>query len=390
MKPFLRSLRLQSFLSFPPDSPEIALTPLNMIIGPNGSGKSNLIEAAEILRSAPTDLAQPIREGGGVREWIWKGEEQSDRVTITAEIAAGRNRPGLCYRLAFAEVGQRFEVAEEMLAPAESPAGRKRAPHYHFHDGHASLFSADGRRLAPKRELFRLDQSIFSQRKDPVRYPELTRTGERFARIQTMREWSFGRRIELRRAQPTDLPGDELLPDARNLALLLNDFESSGLRPQLNALVRRFYPRFRHLSTKVQGGTIQVYLHEDGLSSPVSATRLSDGTLRFLALLAVLLRPENASLICIEEPELGLHPDALALIAELLVEASRRTQCIVTTHSDVLVSALSDHVESVLVCEQLGRGTEMRRLDSEKLRFWLDKYRLGELWRIGKLGGNLA
>ncbi len=88
-----------------------------------------------------------------------------------------------------------------------------------------------------------------------------------------------------------------------------------------------------------------------------------------------------------EEPELGLHPDAVYLLADLLAEASSRMQIVVTTHSDALLSALTDHADSVLVCEHLG-GTVMERLESEKLQYWLDRYRLGELWLSGKLGGN--
>jgi len=103
----------------------------------------------------------------------------------------------------------------------------------------------------------------------------------------------------------------------------------------------------------------------------------------------VLLHPKKAPLVCIEEPELGLHPDALAIIAELLVEAKAKTQIIVTTHSDVLVSALTEEADSVLVSDYIGVGTEFRRLDSGKLAKWLEKYRLGEIWRMGKLGGNL-
>jgi predicted ATPase len=116
---------------------------------------------------------------------------------------------------------------------------------------------------------------------------------------------------------------------------------------------------------------VQIYLWEDGLKTPVPATRLSDGTIRFLALLAVLLNPEAVPLLCIEEPELGLHPDALAIIAELLVEASGQTQVVVTTHSDVLVSALTKEADSVLVTDYVGGGTEVRRLDSAKLKHWL-------------------
>jgi predicted ATPase len=108
-----------------------------------------------------------------------------------------------------------------------------------------------------------------------------------------------------------------------------------------------------------------------------------------LTLLAVLLNPASAPLICIEEPELGLHPDTMEILASLLQEASQRTQLIITTHSDTLVSALTEDPESVLVCDYGRNGTEMTRLDPDKLKFWLEKYRLGEVWRLGKLGGNL-
>jgi predicted ATPase len=116
--------------------------------------------------------------------------------------------------------------------------------------------------------------------------------------------------------------------------------------------------------------------------------RLSDGTLRFIALLATLLAPSLPPLVCIEEPELGLHPDVMTLIADLLVEASDRTQLIVTTHSDALVSVLTERPEAVIACERPGAGTTLRRLDRDRLACWLEKYRLGDLWRMGELGAN--
>ena len=231
-------------------------------------------------------------------------------------------------------------------------------------------------------------QSVLSQRKDPDLYPEVTAIGRAFGRIQTFRDWSFGRYTLLRQPQPADLPNDILLPDARNLGLILNSIENSDEGSRLNECIKRFLPRFRRFSISVQAGTVQILLHEDGLRSPIPATRLSDGTIRFIAILTVLLRPTLAPLICIDEPELGLHPDALSIIAELLVDAARHTQIVVTTHSDALVSALTEHAESVVVCENLAGSTRLRRLDSEKLQFWLKKYRLGEIWRIGELGGN--
>ncbi|HLM66377.1 MAG TPA: AAA family ATPase, partial [Longimicrobium sp.] len=132
---------------------------------------------------------------------------------------------------------------------------------------------------------------------------------------------------------------------------------------------------------------LQLNIEEEG-KRLIPATRLSDGTLRYLALLAVLLHPDPPPVIGIEEPELGLHPDILPTIAELLKKASERTQLFVTTHSDALVSALSDTPESILVCESMPGGTTIERLEPQKLKSWLDEYKLGEIWRMGEIGGN--
>ncbi len=83
-----------------------------------------------------------------------------------------------------------------------------------------------------------------------------------------------------------------------------------------------------------------------------------------------------------------MHPDAVAVIGELLVEASERMQLVVTTHSDALLSVLNEHVDSVLVCENNGGGTTVERLDTERLASWLKDYTLGDIWRIGEIGGN--
>jgi predicted ATPase len=136
----------------------------------------------------------------------------------------------------------------------------------------------------------------------------------------------------------------------------------------------------------IEGGAVQVFFTEGDFTIP--ATRLSDGTLRYLCLLAILCDPTPPPLICIEEPELGLHPDIIPKIADLLNAASERTQLIVTTHSDILVDAMTERPDAVLVCEKHNGKTSVRRLESEKLEKWLIDYRLGELWTRGTLGGT--
>ncbi len=180
-----------------------------------------------------------------------------------------------------------------------------------------------------------------------------------------------------------------MLEDGSNLGLILNDLQNRReTKRLLLEKLRVVYEGIEDVTTKTQGGTIQIFFHEEGLKNSVPATRLSDGTLHYLCLLTVLLHPDPPPLICIEEPELGLHPDIIPHIADLLVDASKRTQLIVTTHSETLVSKLSDVPESIVVCERDDQGTHLRRLEPDKLRLWLDKYALGELWRMGELGGN--
>ncbi|MGC9261274.1 MAG: AAA family ATPase [Phycisphaerae bacterium] len=401
MNALLKSLRLRGLLSFSPASQTVKLGNLNVLIGPNGVGKSNFIEALELLKATPTDLSAVIRIGGTPSDWIWRGKSGLGQAGIDAVLGpVGVNAEHL-YVLEFADSGGRLEITNEALEDwvKTDPAADDVRFYYRFQAGRPVIRVTQNaedpithRRYLDrflKRENIDPQQSVLSQMKDPDTYPEITTTARRFGGIQIFREWGFGRSAALRAPQSANLPTDVLLPQLVNLGLVLNNLEHNGALNRFNSLMRKFLPRYARLSTKVLAGSVQIYLHEDGLESPVPATRLSDGTLRFLALLAILLNAESSPLICIEEPELGLHPDAMSILAELLVEASEKTQIIVTTHSDALVSAFTEKTDSVLVCDYLENGTELRRLDAEKLAHWLKDYRLGDLWRTGKLGGNL-
>jgi predicted ATPase len=175
--------------------------------------------------------------------------------------------------------------------------------------------------------------------------------------------------------QKTDLPNDHLEPDCRNLGLVLNRLRRDPYAKQkLLTALRVLYAGIDDYDVQIEGGTVQVFLQEGRYT--IAATRLSDGTLRYLCLLAILCHPNPPPLVCIEEPELGLHPDVLPTLAHLLKDASTRTQLIVTTHSETLIDALSDQPEAVLVAERTAQGSTLRRLDAGKLKPWLEKYRL--------------
>lgn len=388
---FIQRLRMGGVLSFPPDMDFFELQPLNVLIGPNASGKSNFIEVLELLHATPTDFAAAIRDGGGAEEWVWKGDYQPPTIEVETTLFPVIDRP-LRYRLSFHTVGPRVNIIDEAVEEA-TPQGAKPYFYYTFQQGRPVInirVRTPGEQTKERKLQWderSLDQSVLSQRKDPDLYPELYWLGWWFQSIQMFREWTFGRYGALRQPQRADLPERWLLPDSSNLALVLNQIEhKSG--PIFNQYLQRFFPRFERMSTLISGGTVQFYLHESGFHAPIPATRLSDGTIRFIALLATLLVPKPPPLVCIEEPELGLHPDAVALLADLLVEASQRMQLVITTHSDALVSALTNQPAAIVACERPGAGTVLRRLDPEKLAHWLNDYLLGDLWRMGELGAN--
>ncbi len=397
----LESIRLRNFLSYGSDEPALALRPLNVFIGANGSGKSNLIEAISLLHATPGDFTKPIREGGGVTDWLWKGTSGSGVAEIEATVNYPAGLMPLRYRVAFAEAGQRMELVDEAIEnESAQDEGQDEVPFFYRYQQGEPVFNyrvgaeqpegvLDGRiEHQIRRQDLEPNRSVLSQRKDPDRYPELTYLGRQFERIRFFREWNAGRSADVRMPQKVDLPDDFLLESASNLGLIVNSLEHEEGKERLLKGLREILEGVEDITTRLQGGTVQLFLRERGLRKPIPAARLSDGTLQYLCLLAVLTHPNLPPLICIEEPELGLHPDVLSPLADLLIEASERTQLMVTTHSDVLVSALSDTPESVVICERDNTGTHLKRLEKEQLTEWLEDYSLGELWTKGEIGGT--
>lgn len=164
---FIHRISIRNALSFGPTRQTLTLNPLNVLIGPNGSGKSNLIEVVGLLQAAPTDLAAPIREGGGTAGWIWKGEPKASSATVDVIVDNPHGPLRLRFGFTFAERGQRFDLIQEKIENEEPFAG--------FTDPYI-YFKASGRRAtlnyrdteAKRRELqpedIDVEQSILAQR----------------------------------------------------------------------------------------------------------------------------------------------------------------------------------------------------------------------------------
>lgn len=394
----INSVELKNFLSFGNDAGAIELQSLNVIIGTNGSGKSNFLEAFDLLRNAPSDITKPIREGGGVSDWLYKGNRsQNDAVlnyVVNNSLPSAKYRE-LRYLISFNSVGQKFQIIDEKIESKQPDRGQlKPYIYYDFDNGNPTLNIQDesnhgSRMRSLQREDIDMTQSILVQKRDAIHYPEITFLAQEFSKIRMYREWGFGRYTSARLPQKVDLPNNYLESDCGNLGLVLNQIRNDfSSKKRLLKELQYFYHDVEDYEINITSNTVQIFFQERGLNSSVPATRLSDGTLRYLCLLAILCHPTPPPLICIEEPELGLHPDVLPNLARLLVEASERSQLIVTTHSEVLVDSFSEKPEAVMVAEKTNNGTQLNRLKIDELSPWLKKYRLGELWTRGDIGGT--
>jgi predicted ATPase len=386
----LKSIRVQNLLSFGPDSPEIGLCDLNVLIGPNGSGKSNLIEILGLLRSTPKDFAAEVGEGGGISDLLWKGRSKSKNTTATLEVVARPSglKRDLRYRLSFGRAGAQVRIVDERIENERPDEGHQRPYLYFDYQGGRPVLNVAGEQRTLRHEEVDPQKSILSQRQDPDQYPEVTYLGRFFGSFRLYRNWDFGPESQVRDLYGAELKSDYLDEDISNLALILNNlWAEPKCKAELRKYLKMFYEQAEDISTRIQGGLIDLRVdEEDGVSIPSS--RLSDGTLRWLFLLSLLLHPDPPPLICLEEPELGLHPDIIRPLARLLLSASERTQLFVTTHSDALIDEFSGVPNAVIVCEKHEGSSVLKRLDSVNLSKWLKRYTLGQLWRTGEIGGN--
>lgn len=401
-----RELRLSGLLSFGPDGVSLPMRPLNVLIGPNGCGKSNFLEAIALFRAAPGEVTGPISRSGGIREWRWKGPGASERPVLEAVL----DLPGVeavRHRIEFGDRGGGVVVAGEAIEPTPAegwkayfrpPRTPEAAQRVAEVDARADRSAAGEAAQSSARAVMRESADVvefadgFQPRDSILRYaatperPVLWNLKTEYEAIRMYRDRSFGPNAEVRVPASAHDRSDFLEEGAGNLALVLSHLQGETKTKFLEA-AGELFDGIVDFRCPVTGGVVSLFLEEDG-GRTIPASRLSDGTLRYLGLLAVLLHPEPPPVICIEEPELGLHPDLLPTLCDLMREASARSQLIVTTHSDILVEALREDPEAVVVCEKEEGQTTMRRLDREDLAESIERYGLGELWTSGELGGN--
>lgn len=184
-----------------------------------------------------------------------------------------------------------------------------------------------------------------------------------------------------------------LRPDASNLAaflLRLRDAHAEHYK-LLRKTLQRIAPYFDDFEMRVTNATpqdtVRLTWRRNGTDHLFSPGHFSDGTIRFLCLATVLLQPHPPTTIVLDEPELGLHPEALSVLAGLIRSASRRMQIILATQSPTLLNEFEP--DQIIAVDQVAGATHFHRLDGPKLVEWLNEFSVGELWRKGTIQGGV-
>lgn len=370
-------LRMAGLLSFPGEMQTISLGKLNVLIGRNAAGKSNVIETLGLLRALLGDLGSAIAAGGGIDEWLCKNEREEGEARIEVEVD-DEEQPGrkLHYGIAFRDTGRGAGITTESIHEKDEQTGTANVV-YEFAQGRPAIRIRAHKngdtevieRAAPSHNATMKD-SVLATRREPELYPELRRLQTAFGSIRMMRNGPSTPH-PARRAQRTSLRTDRLSEDQSNLALVLNRIEHET-DDGIEKWIRRLAPRIERVTTPVSGDTISLQIHEHGLREPIGGERISNGTMQLLALLATLYGGPAEETLCLEHPEGTLHPDVAGVCGDLMAEAARRKQLIVTTHSQALVSTLMTKGDTFTVCERADNGTRLRRIDPEILRTMLE------------------
>jgi predicted ATPase len=331
--------------------------PLNVLIGANATGKSNFLQALELLPAAAEGtLEQTILDRGGMAPLMWDGV--ASKICLSSSFKLGS------YTLTLSRVPKTgaFEITDERVV---SPSG-------------AELITRSWAELANALEP---SEAMLSSRLDPNETPEARSIQQALSGWSLHHDLPTDQTAPVRRSSVTRSKnrlartGEDLTPVLHTLYEQSREFENA-VDDAMTAAFPNDYDKLKFESS-LDRGHISVAVRWRGARRQPDASELSDGTLRFLMLLAILANPDPPPLIAIDEPETGLHPRMLSIVAEYAVMASRGSQVILSTHSPVFLDAFEDTKPAVTVFEWEQDHTVMGAIEGEQLQRWLEDYTLG-------------
>jgi len=372
---------------------------LNLVIGPNGSGKSNLLRALALLqRSALGELPRDLVKQGGIAPVLWDGQAQELSWTVkTDPVGAGRDpeQVALTYELRLRQLGggSAYRIEQEMLAKyhlKDQGSASEPMKFLERQPGRAATFDFQERHLLAHEGSVPDDQTLLSLIAGPFSNPVISAFREKLATWSIYHDLRVDQDAEIRQPAVTRfenrvaVDGQNLIPVLHTLYTTRREFKKDVDM----AMKAAFGSDFEELSfPPAADQRVQLRLRWRSLKSAQSAADLSDGTIRLLLLLAVLGNPEPDPLIAIDEPENGLHPGMLPIVADLARQAADRSQVILTTHSPQLLDAFSEEPPTTTIARWEDGETKLVIVDGIELDRWIAEYSLGALFRSGELEG---
>ena len=359
----------------------LPMRPLCVMIGANGTGKTSVLEVFSLLASsAQGRLNESIADLSGLSSVLTYDKAADMRLGISMEVP---NQRLLEYKLCLRPQGVSYFIPEELLSqslPIPFPYIDSHGPDVRYHESYELAF------VRPNWGHNHLETSL-SQVPKMYREPEEFRN--RLASCTFYHVLNVDPRSPVRLPQPMQpatLPGKNG-EDLVSCLFNLRETDRNRFEAVEDALKAAF-PRFERLDfPPVAAGTLALVWRERGFSKPLYMHQLSEGTLRFLWLATLLQSPGLTALTLLDEPEVSLHPDLLNLLADLMREASQRTQLVVATHSDRLIRFLEPKEVVVLDSTDDGMSTTTWA-DELDLEEWLKDYTLDELWSNGRIGAR--
>ncbi len=363
---------------------------LNVVIGPNGAGKSNLLWALEFLRqSAKGKLRDAVLSEGGIRQLLW--DHRAVEIAFKVKLIREPLKRPLTYDLALrSEVGwQEFYIDRELLVEPVGSGKNDGASKLIERDiNQAAIFDPQQRKLVVLPEQIEPDQTALSER-FPFGTPRIRVFAAGLRGFRVYHDLLTYRRAPVREAAVARVE-KTLSSDGQNLVPVLHTLYSGDrdFKNSIDGAMRAaFGDDFEEIVfAPAADQRVQLRIRWKSLKDSVSSADLSDGTLRFLMLLVGLADPLRPTLIAIDEPESGLHPRMLPIIAEFAAEASEHATVVFTTHSPEFLDAFpSDCVPTTTVAECVDGETRLCKLDADQLGRWLKEYSLGKLFKSGEL-----
>jgi predicted ATPase len=369
------------------------LRPLNVLIGPNGSGKTSFMDVFRLLAEGTQGrFAAGISQRGGMGSLLRYARQGEDEPAswsfhLATEVA-GNDQP-LTYHLEVRRRGAGYEIASEVLSPYHAQGYRDPFKWIDNRPGHPRYFDDTSKHLvAPTWEY---NEAELALAQVPKLYPVAEGFRNRLAKTEFLSFLDVSQNAPVRNPQDLDplprMPG----PNGANLVSALYNIRSTD-EDTYQRIVEALHAAFREFRgidfPLVAAGKAALTWKEEPFTKALYANQVSEGTLRFLWLTAVLLSPQLPPVLLVDEPEVSLHPEMLKVLAGLLREAAAKSQVFVATHSDRLIRWLEPG--DLLILDKEEGVTRVRRGDDPELNLaeWLNDYTLDQLWLMGQAGGR--